>query len=152
MADIGALLKHEIVRLARRETRAQLQPVQKASAQHRRHIAELKRQVAALQRLDSLVQRRLPDRPATVSAGSADAKVRFVAKGLKSHRDRIGLSAAEYGRLVGASAQSVYNWERGRAVPRPPLLGAIAGLRGIGKREAQRRLEQLSAARKARKR
>ena len=45
-------------------------------------------------------------------------KVRFVAKGLKSQRDRLGLSAAEFGKLIGVSAQSVYNWEGGQTRPR----------------------------------
>jgi DNA-binding transcriptional regulator YiaG len=71
--------------------------------------------------------------------------VRFVAKGLKSHRNRLGLSAADYGQLAGVSAQSVYNWEQGHASPRSEQLKMIAALRGIGKREAQVRLEQLTA-------
>jgi DNA-binding transcriptional regulator YiaG len=144
MPNIGALLKQEILRLSRRETRAQLQPVQKASAQYRRHIAGLKRQVATLERLVALLQRRAPDNSAVASTRSATTKVRFVAKGLKSQRDRLGLSASEYGELVGVSANSVYNWEQGHAAPRPEQVQKIAALRGVGKREVQRRLEQLA--------
>ena len=57
---------------------------------------------------------------------------------------RLGLSAADYGSLVGVSAQSIYNWEQGHASPRPAQLKVIAALRGVGKREAQERLKQLS--------
>jgi DNA-binding transcriptional regulator YiaG len=79
--------------------------------------------------------------------------MRFVAKGLRSQRNRLGLSAAEFGKLVGVSAQSVYNWERKLATPRPGQLTSLAALRGIGKREAHARLEQLSAkSAKARRR
>jgi transcriptional regulator with XRE-family HTH domain len=42
---------------------------------------------------------------------------------------------------MGVSAQSIYNWETGKAVPRRQQLEAIAALRGIGKREALSRLE-----------
>jgi hypothetical protein len=77
---------------------------------------------------------------------------RFRADGLKSHRARLGLSAADYGRLVEASGLSVYHRESGKAPARPrrralrPRNGQVAKLvavRGIGKREAMKRLELL---------
>ena len=70
--------------------------------------------------------------------------VRFRADGLKSHRAKLGLSAADYGRLVGASELSVYNWESGKARPRTQQVAKLAAVRGIGKREAGRRLEMLN--------
>ena len=152
MPNIGALLKQEITRLSRREVRAQGQATKKASAQHRKHIAALKRQVAKLERQVSLLQRRVLGASPAAPAAASKQKVRFVAKGLKSQRSRLGLSAADYGRLVGVSAQSVYNWEQGHASPRAEQLKIIATLRGIGKREAQARLEQLGAKRDKRSR
>ena len=143
MPNIGALLKQEIVRLSRREVRAQVQPIQKASAQYRRDIAALKRRVATLERQGASLQRRVLDKPRVTPASSTTTKIRFVAKGLKSHRDRLGLSAADYGRLVGVSAQSIYNWEQGHTSPRSEQLTTIATLRGVGKREALHRLESL---------
>jgi DNA-binding transcriptional regulator YiaG len=154
MPNIGALLKQEIARLSRREIRAQVRPTKKASAQYRRHIAALRRQVATLERQVALLQRRVPDKAPATPNSSTVRKVRFVARGLKAQRNRLGLSAADYGRLAGVSAQSVYNWEQGHASPRPAQLTLIAALRGFGKREAQRRLEQLdvkSAKRRRRK-
>lgn len=145
MPNIGALLKQEITRLSRREIRGQVQATKKASSQYRRHIAQLKRQVAALERQMALLQRRVLGPSPAAANGSTNQRVRFVAKGLKSHRNRLGLSAADYGRLVGVSAQSIYNWEQGHASPRSEQLKTVATLRGIGKREAQGRLEQLSA-------
>ena len=144
MPNIGALLKQEIIRLSRREVRAQVGATKKASASYRHHIAALKRQVATLETQVALLQRRALAKPAATPAASS-TKVRFVAKGLKSQRNRLGLSAADYGRLVGVSAQSVYNWEQGHASPRSEQLNMIATIRGMGKREAQRRLEQVGA-------
>ena len=69
---------------------------------------------------------------------------RFSAEGLKALRTRLGLSAADLGQLVGASGQSVYNWEAGTAVPRENLRMALASLRGIGKREALKRLKAMA--------
>ena len=108
-------------------------------------IATLKRQVTTLERQMALLQRRVLGPGAAAASGSTNHRVRFVAKGLKSHRNRLGFSAADYGRLVGVSAQSVYNWEQGHASPRAEQLKIIATLRGIGKREAQARLHQLGA-------
>ena len=146
MPNIGVLLKQEITRLSRREIRGQVQATRKVSSQYRRDIAALKRQVAALERQVSLLQRRQTDTPPTAPSGATAQKARFVAKGLKSQRDRLGLSATDYGRLVGVSAQSVYNWEQRHTSPRPEQVQKIAALRGIGKRDAQRHLEQLSVA------
>jgi len=152
MPNIGAVLKQEIVRLSRREVRAQVQTTKKASAQYRRDIAALKREVEALKRQIGLLQRRGPGGPRAVPAESTNRKVRFVAKGLRSQRNRVGLSADDYARLVGVSAQTIYNWEQGHTAPRPEQLRAIAALRGIGKREAAARLDGMKAARKSPKR
>ena len=143
MPNIGALLKQEIARVSRKEIRSQVEPLRKASAQYRHANALLKQQVATLERQLAQLQKQVRTAPA--AAESEPQKLRFVAKGLKSHRSRLGLSAADYGRLVGVSAQSIYNWEQGHATPRPEQLGTIASLRRLRKREAQRRVEELAA-------
>jgi len=142
MPNIGAMLKQEITRLARREIRAQTQATKKASNQYRRHIAALRRQVATLERQLALVRRRVGTAAPAAASGESAQKIRFVAKGLKSQRARLGLSAADYGRLVGVSAQSIYNWEQGHATPRAGQLAVLAARRGIGKREAMNLLTQ----------
>jgi DNA-binding transcriptional regulator YiaG len=137
MTSLGTILKGEITRLSRKEARVQVEPLRKANATYRRDIAELKRQVALLQRQLTGLSRARKDTPEP----SAEARpTRFVAKGLRSLRARLGLSAAEFGQLVGASGQSIYNWESGKAVPRAAQMAALAKVRGLGKREAQARL------------
>jgi len=69
-------------------------------------------------------------------------KMRFSAKGLQAQRKRLSLSAEEVGLLVGASGQSVYNWESGSARPRQKHLSAIAALRTLGKKSATAALEK----------
>src|SRR4249919_1199199 len=141
MANLGAMLKEEITRLSRKEVRKLVEPVRKAAASHRSDIAALKRQVALLQRqLKSLG--RVGAKTETPSTGAAPT--RFVAKGLPSLRNRLGLSQGDFGKLAGVSTQSIYNWEHGKSVPRKAQLAVLAGLRGLGKREAQERLQQLA--------
>jgi DNA-binding XRE family transcriptional regulator len=153
MPNIGSVLKQEISRLARREINGRVRTTKKASVQYRHDIATLKRQVAALERALASLHRRPLRESTIVTNGSGESKVRFVAKGLRAQRKRLALSAAEYGRLVGVSAQSVYNWEQEHARPRAGQLAAIAAIRSLGKRDARLRLEQLvkSDARRPRK-
>jgi len=143
MPNIGAVLKEEISRLARRELGGQVKGMKKASAQFRRNIAALKRQVAKLDRQVSLLQGIVHKHAAVPSDVSAEKRVRFVPKALRTQRARFGLSAADFGRLVGVSAQSVYSWEHGASRPRAKQLATLATLRSIGKRQARARLEQI---------
>jgi DNA-binding transcriptional regulator YiaG len=142
MPNIAVLLKEEIARLSRKQVRGHVEPVRKASGQHRHDIASLKRQVAKLERQVALLEKKVLDAPAPAQAGNGK-QVRFVAKGLRSQRERLGLSAAQYAALVGVSTQSIYNWERNVTRPRSEQVAAIAALRGMGKREALARLERL---------
>lgn len=115
MPNIASVLRDEILRLSRKESRSQTTSTKKAAAQHRRDIATLKRQVAILQRQVSALLKSVSN-PATSPVDlmvANGAKLRFVAKGLRSHRARLGLSANDFGRLVGASGQSIYTWEAG---------------------------------------
>ena len=142
MANIGTVLREEISRLSRRESRSLVDPTKKITAQHRRDIAALKRQVGLLERQLKLLSRKVLGAPSAASSeATAGRRVRFVAKGLRSHRNRLGLSAAEFGKLMGVSAQSIYNWEHEVAHPRSEQLAKLASLRGIGKREAAERLK-----------
>lgn len=142
MSNFGSVLKGEMARVARKEIKGAVDPMRKANAQHRREIAELKRQVSVLQKSLRMLSKPSPASPPAIEG--VDAKTRFVPKGLKSLRARLGLSAADLGLLVGASAQSIYNWETGKAVPRQAQQAKLAAVRGLGKREAARRLEALA--------
>lgn len=141
MPNLSAVLKSEITRLARKEIKSAVEPIRKASAEHRREIAELKRQIASLQRGLRASSKR--SKGGSEAAQEPVRSTRFVPKGLKSLRARLGLSAADFGLLVGASGQSVYNWEAGKSVPRGSQQAALAAVRGLGKREAAQRLEKL---------
>ena len=143
MPDIAAVLKEEITRLARKEVKQQVGPLKKTIAEQRRTIAELNRQVAGLARNQAFLQRQEKRRLAEAPEASTAEGVRFSPKWVQADRKRLGLSAKDYGRLVGVSAQTVYGWENGKSRPRATALAGWANVRGIGKREAARRLELL---------
>ncbi len=143
MANLGALLKSEITRLARREVKAQTQQLRKAIGTHRRDIAALKRQVAMLSRQ---VRAGSVERRSAAKKVTEASPTRFVAKGLKSLRARLGLSAEAFAKLAGVSGQSVHNWENRKTTPGASQRVVLASLRSLGKREAQARLEEMEPA------
>ncbi len=67
---------------------------------------------------------------------------------MKAQRSRLGLSAADYGKLVGVSGLTIYNWEHEKARPRKAQLTALVAVRGIGKREALLKLAELQTGKK----
>ncbi len=77
-----------------------------------------------------------------VPVTSAEGK-RFARRGLRTHRQTVGLSAADYATLVGVGAQTIYNWEQGKSKPRVQQLAALLAVRDLGKREARKRLRLL---------
>lgn len=149
MANLAAVLKSEVARLARKELRAETDALKRTVASQRSDIAALKRRAAKLEKSLSALLRlaNKAGRAAQPEPGDAEAgSFRFRAAGMANNRKRLGLSAEDFGLLVGASGQTIYLWERGETKPRPKNLAAIAALRGVGKREVAKRLEALKQA------
>jgi len=141
MPNIVTVLKEEILRLARKEVRRQTSVLRKTSAQHRRDIAEMKRRLSDLQRKIGPLQKQMSKGMPSQAAEPKTNGVRFTAKGLRSQRQRLGLSAADYGKLVGVTGQTIYSWEHETARPRKQQVAHLASLRHLGKRDALARLE-----------
>lgn len=141
--DAYSFIKSEIARIARRELRSETEQLKKAASVFRGEIAALKRRVRDLEKELRHLKRSGPRKAEASTAGEAEPSLRFSAKGLAGHRKRLGLSAREYGALVGASSLTVYKWEKGEARPRARFLPAIATLRTMGRREAVARLQAM---------
>jgi DNA-binding transcriptional regulator YiaG len=100
-------------------------------------VKDLERQVAQLYKI-------LPS-PALDTVTQVEAgNPKFSAKGLQSLRKRLGLSAKECGAFVGVTGWTIGNWERGKARPRGEQIAAVAEIRRIGKREAQKDAKKLA--------
>ena len=127
--------------LARRELKGLILEGKRRTAEHRRAIAALKRQVLQLTRELAAVKRSIPASPQAEVPAEVLQKSRLRIAGLKTHRMKLGLSAKNYGQLLGVSALTVYNWEAGKTKPRRSQLPKIVAVRGIGKREALQRLK-----------
>jgi DNA-binding transcriptional regulator YiaG len=146
MANIASVLKSEITRIARKQIRTEVDGLKKSLGTYRSEIAALKRRSQSLEQELKRLRKSAPKRE-PLPASDPGKPLRFSAKGLGKQRQRLGLSADAVGLLVGASGQSVYNWEAGKARPRAGHVAAIAALRGLTKTQAA----EILAARKVEK-
>lgn len=143
MPNIAAVLKAEISRLAKKEAKAATSNLQRASVQYRTDIAKLKRLIGH-QAKEIAALRKQQTQPQTTEEPEDNA--RFSARSVTAQRKRLGLSALDYGKLIGVSALTIYSWESGKSKPRKAQFDSFVAIRGIGKRQAARKLEEIEAA------
>lgn len=143
MPNLASIFKAEAARIARKQTTPELKAIRSVQTQQRSALAAMKKRIEQLERqVRQLSRQSGSNNDRNVIADGPAEKYRFSAKGLASHRVRLGLSAADAGRLIGVSPLTVYNWEKGATKPRTNQLPSIAAFRGLGKREANARLEE----------
>lgn len=147
MSSLINSLKSEIARVARKELKEELLALRKATTVHRSEIAALKRQVRSLATAlkaatkTSKVSKQVID----VTEEPATPGLRFSPARLVAIRTKLGVSQAELGLLVEASYQSVHKWEADKAKPRAAQLKRIALVAKLGKRDVQKRLQELQS-------
>ena len=147
MPTFSKLFQDEIRRLARKEIKPELDRMKQENTEMRRALASLKKQVLSVEKA-SRARRPHPahaEQPA--EAGKQDrpaGRARITSHTVRTMRQRLGLTQADVGRLVGVSGQSVYQWERrdGRLQLRHATREAIAQAKGMGVREARAKLQQ----------
>jgi DNA-binding transcriptional regulator YiaG len=142
MPNLATVLKEEILRLARKEVRAEIVPLRKAAVQSRTDINALKRRMAALEKQVASLSKSSTKAKEKVEPVGDPANIRFSSKGFGTLRRRLGLSAAEMGFLLDASDQSIYKWEQG-VRPRDQQLPKIAALRKLSKPQVTELLKSL---------
>jgi DNA-binding transcriptional regulator YiaG len=141
MPNIAAVLKSEIARLAKKEAKAATGQLRRASVQYRSDIAKLKRLIGQQSR--EIVGLRKQQQGQPQAAEETEENVRFSARSVRAQRRRLGLSALDYGKLVGVSGLTIYSWESGKSRPRKAQLAGFLAVRGIGKREAIAKLAEI---------
>jgi DNA-binding transcriptional regulator YiaG len=148
MPNIAGVLKEEIRRLAKKEIKAQVGPTKQAVTRYRSDIAQLKRLLGQQEKEIKHLQKEVQQHGQPETEEDELESVRFSARSVKAQRQRLGLSAANYGKLIGVSGLTIYNWEHGTSRPRKAQLTALVAVRGIGKKEALLKLAELEAAKK----
>lgn len=145
--NVATALKAEISRIARKELRAETDTLKKAVVAQRHEIAGMKRRMQAMEKQLKATAKQTARVSKAVVPPEEDssAQLRFSASRFAAQRQKLGFSAADFARVLGVSALSVYKWEQGKNRPRAAQLATIAKARKLGKKEAAALLEQLTA-------
>ena len=139
MPDIISTLREEVLRLARKEAKGEIGKARKSAAKYRREVAQLKQLLRQKEReLGYLRKQQQVPTEEEPSIG-----LRYSARSVRSQRQRLGLSAKDYAKLVGVTPLTILSWEQGRSRPRKAQFARLVAVRGISKTEALARLAKL---------
>jgi len=150
MSNVVNVLKAEIARISKREAKSATQAIGKSNTWLRKTVADLKRRLSLLEkenkRLAATVKKYQVESPKKSDAEEG-RKARFSSRGIKSLRNRLRLSQADFGKLVGTTPGAVHLWERkeGALSLRDKTKAAILCVRRLRAREAKEKLAGLGA-------
>jgi DNA-binding transcriptional regulator YiaG len=114
MANVMKVLKAEITRIARSEIKAELAPIKSVNASQRKYIADLRRQVADLEKENKVVARQLERLGEAIPKPEPEedtSRSWITSSGIRSMRTRLKLSQRAFAELAGVSLPTVSNWE-----------------------------------------
>ena len=134
MADLKTMMNDEIRRLARKEIKAAVGPLQQTVAAQKKLIAELVKRVKVLEGFAP--QAAAPEvTEESEAAAAAIAKLRISADGIRKIREKRGLTQLQMARLLDVNQFTISNWEQGKNKPRRSQKECLVALRKMGKRE-----------------
>jgi DNA-binding transcriptional regulator YiaG len=141
MGKVETVLKAEIARLSRRETRRLMTKHVEDLRRLRQRVAALDHEVRSLKkaRTEEGIKARIMAASETAAA-RRDSRHRLSPGLIRALRRRLNITQAELAKLVGVSTVAVGMWESGATRPRPETKARIVALRGLGRREVRRLL------------
>ena len=141
MPNLNQIFREEISRLARREVKQIVEPLQKQIRDLRGKVQEQRRELKKLEKeLAGKADKERVIAPRTVSE---EDDVRIHKGSVKKHRERMGISQREMALLLDVSPLTISNWETDKSSPSGENRLAFAELRGMGVREVWQRLEMI---------
>lgn len=145
MGKVEAIIKSEIVRLAKREMRKVAAPLRRDVRTLKGAVSQLRKTVFNLDRLIALHKKEWEKEPPLKAAPEEVETSRISPRLIQSLRRRLGLSQRDLARLAGVTPLAVYQWESGVFKPKKEKKGVLVALRKLGRREAKRLLEERKA-------
>lgn len=141
MSDLKQVLNDEIRRLARKEVKLAIQPLQANIAALRRQISDLKKELSYANRKTEIIQKNLStgENPVIVDE---EPKLRLNAAGIVRIRTKLKLTQTEFAKLLNVSMHTVSSWEKGKSYPRAGVKARICALRTMGKRQIKAILQK----------
>jgi DNA-binding transcriptional regulator YiaG len=136
MGKMEKMLKSEITRLAKKQSRATCLPLARDVRGLKRTVSALRKTVAVLAKLGAELQAQRTTERANLAAAPEEVKAaRLSPLLIKKLRARLGITQGELATLLGVSTSAVCSWEYGRAKPEDRNREAMVALRKLGKRE-----------------
>ena len=155
MPNIGKVLKDEIARISRKGVKSAIGGLGKSNVNLKKIVADLKKRVASLEKENRrlIAEAKKNKLEPTEKPSEEQENARFTSKGIRSLRNRLGLTQADFAKLVGATTHAVYLWEKkeGPLNLRDKTKTALLSIRAMGAREAKEKLEEAVGKRKKRK-
>jgi hypothetical protein len=147
MPNVMSVLRAEIRRLARKESKEAVGDLKRQVMVLRRRVAGYKKRIADVERIARAAGKGggggAMGRGGAGAAGEGGGKqIRFSPAWVKSHRKKLALSRRLYAKLVGVSAQTIMLWETGKSRPRRGALATWRAIRGKGRRELKAALTE----------
>jgi DNA-binding transcriptional regulator YiaG len=152
MSNIAKVLKAEIMRISRKEAKGATKGIGKTNTWLRKIVADLKKRVVLLEkenrRLAATMKKYQVESPQ--KPDEETSKARLTSKGIRSLRNRLGLSQAGFAKLVGVTTHAVYLWETKKTALnlRDKTKAALLSIRGLGARETRTKLDEAGGKRK----
>jgi len=145
MGKVEAIIKSEIVRLAKREMRKAVAPLRKDVRTLKGAVSQLRKTVLNLERFVSLQKKEWEKKAPLGAAPEEVATSRLSPRLIRSLRERLGLSQRDFARLAGVTPLAVYQWETGIFKPKKEKKSMLVALRKLGRRDVRKLLEEKMA-------
>jgi DNA-binding transcriptional regulator YiaG len=152
MSNFAKVLRYEISRISRKETKSSIGGIGKSQKGLKKTVADLKKRVLLLEKVNkglvAAMNRYQAEQPETPPEETK--KARFTSKGIRTLRRRLRLTQADFAELVGATIHAVYLWEKkeGGLKLRDKTREALLSIRGLRAGEARTKLEEIGDSRK----
>ena len=135
MPDFKHALSEEIRRIARKEIKQMLTPVLAKMSEMRKTISAQEKTIREMQKRD-FASTAPAETPAVEK--TAVAKIpRITQARIVKLREKLGLSQAEFSKLLGISLSTISHWETGKTAPRLEQKIRLAEIRDMGKHELE---------------
>ena len=141
MSDLKQVLSDEIRRLARKEIKLAVQPLQANIVSLRRQVAELKKLLKESNKKNEILQKEAGGEN-VAELTSEEPKLRLNAAGIIRIRTKLKLSQSDFAKLLDVTMHSVCSWENGKSHPRAAMKTKICSLRKLGKRQVKKVLAE----------
>ncbi len=143
MGKLEGMLRSEIVRLAKRETKRITLPLGRDVRALKNVVSQLRRSVLIVEKWATQQQKEMRKEKIPLEAAPDEVKKsRFSPRLIRSLRKRLGISQKEMATLAGVTVGAIYQWEQGIFEPRGNKKSVLVALRKLGRRAVRKLLEE----------